>query len=258
MKTWSDWKSIGSQLCRKAELKDKFETICIDTADSAWDLCVKYVCSQNGVSTIGDIPYGQGYDIAQKEFSSLFRDLTFAGYGLLFISHSTEKMVKDKDGNEYSQINPALPKKPYDIINKLVDIIGFINTEVSGEDKGKRYIYFRGNERFFAKSRFKYIVPRVEFSYKEIVKALYDAIDKTVAETGGEASNEESPYIQLDYNELMEEAKMLWGRVIQAEKLDEANKILAEEFGKPIKFSEIPEENVNELNQVILKIKDIC
>lgn len=257
MKTWNDWRQIGSQLCRKAELKDKFETVCIDTVDSAWDLCVKFVCGQHGVDKIGDVPYGQGYDIAKKEFSTLFRDLTFAGFGLLFISHSTEKMVKDKDGNEFAQINPALAKKPYEIINKLVDITGYIDTELTGDDKGKRFIYFRQTDRFFAKSRFRGIAPRVDFSYKNIEKALLDAIDKTVLENGGEATTDENPYTQLDYEALMEEAKMLWGRIIQEDKIEVVNKILTEEFGKPIKFSEIPEENINELNHVILKIKDI-
>ena len=58
-KTWSDWKSMVSQLTRKKELMEKFHSIAIDTADEAWNLCVKYICSQNSVENLGDIPWGQ-------------------------------------------------------------------------------------------------------------------------------------------------------------------------------------------------------
>lgn len=58
-KTWSDWRSMVSQLTKKKELKEKFHSIAIDTADEAWNLCVKYICSQNNVENLGDIPWGQ-------------------------------------------------------------------------------------------------------------------------------------------------------------------------------------------------------
>lgn len=258
MKTWNDWKQTISQLIRKKdELMQKFETIAIDTADSAWDLCVKYICSQNGVEKLGDIPWGGGYDQAKKEYSNTFRDLAFAGYGLVFISHSTEKTLKNEKGEEYQQIAPALPQRPYDIVNKMVDVIGYIREIEVDENTRKRFIFFRGDDRFFAKSRFKYIEPRIEFSYDNIVNAIYDAIDKEAANTGNEVTNESNPYITLDFDTLMEEAKIVWGKVIQKEVGEQASKILEEEFGKPTKFSEILPDQVEHLNIVLRKIKDI-
>lgn len=55
----------------------------------------------------------------------------------------------------------------------------------------------------------------------------------------------------------MEDAKLLWGKVVQAEKMEEASKILEDEFGKPTRFSEILPEQVDKLNVVIQRIKDI-
>lgn len=257
IKSWQDWKTVVGQLTRKEQLKEKFECVAIDTADSAWDLCVSWVCAQNGVEQLGDIPWGRGYDIAKKEYQGTFRDLTFAGYGLVFISHSTEKTLKNEKGEEYQQIAPALPTRPYDIVNKMVDIIGYIREIATEDGERKRYIFFRGDDRFFAKSRFKYIEPHVEFSYDNIVNAIYNAIDKQAEVSGGETSNEVNPYITLDFDNLMEEARALWGKVIQVEKIEEANAILAEEFGKPTRFSEITSDQIDKLNAVILKIKDI-
>ena len=257
IKTWSDWKQMVSQLVKKNELKEKFETIAIDTADSAWDLCVKKVCSDNGVDKLGDIGWGGGWDAAKKEFSGTFRDLALAGYGLVFISHATEKTLKDENGVEYSQINPALQSTPYNIINKMVDLIGYIRQIELEDGTSDRYIFFRGDNRFFAKSRFRYIEPRVKFSYENIVNAIYKAIDKEVANSGGEATNGGNPYIELDFDTLMEEARTIWGQVIQKELAAKASEILEEEFGKPTKFSEILPDQIDKLNAVILKIKDI-
>lgn len=257
MVSWNDWRTNAKQLCRDAELKEKFECIAIDTADSAWDLCVKWVCSQNAVEKLGDIPWGQGYDMAKKEYQSIFRDLAYAGYGLIFISHAAEKTFKDEKGEEYQQINPALPARPYDIVNKMVDLIGYIREIPNEEGDRKRYIFFRGDDRFFAKSRFQYIEPRIEFSYDNIVNAMYDAIDKEVAATGGKAAETVNPYIELNFDALIEEAKIVWGKVIQNEKVEEASKILENEFGEPKRFSEITSDQVEKLNIALMKIKDI-
>lgn len=260
IKTWKDWRDMVKQLCTKDALKDKFDSIAIDTADFAWDLCVKWICSQNGVEKLGDIPWGGGYDLAKKEYTQTFRDLTYSGYGLVFISHSTEKVYKNEKGEDYTQIVPALPNRPFDIVNKMVDIIAYIREipiEIGDKIENKRYMFLRGDQRFLAKSRFKYIKPRIELSYQGLVDAIFEAIDEEVAHTGGTASNEENPYTKQNFEEIMEDAKQLWGQVVQNNKTEQALAILEEEFGKPTRFSEILPEQTKELNAALIKIRDL-
>ena len=260
IKTWKDWRDMVKQLCTKDALKDKFDSIAIDTADFAWDLCVKWICSQNGVEKLGDIPWGGGYDLAKKEYTQTFRDLTYSGYGLVFISHSTEKTYKNEKGEDYTQIVPALPNRPFDIVNKMVDIIAYIReipVEIGDKVENKRYMFLRGDQRFLAKSRFKYIKPRIELSYQGLVDAIFEAIDEEVAHTGGTGSNEENPYTKQNFEEIMEDAKQLWGQVVQNDKTEQALAILEEEFGKPTRFSEILPEQTKELNAALIKIRDL-
>lgn len=260
IKTWKDWRDMVKQLCTKDALKDKFDSIAIDTADFAWDLCVKWICSQNGVEKLGDIPWGGGYDLAKKEYTQTFRDLTYSGYGLVFISHSTEKVYKNEKGEDYTQIVPALPNRPFDIVNKMVDIIAYIReipVEIGDKVENKRYMFLRGDQRFLAKSRFKYIKPRIELSYQGLVDAIFEAIDEEVAHTGGTASNEENPYTKQNFEEIMEDAKQLWGQIVQNDKTEQALAILEEEFGKPTRFSEILPEQTKELNAALIKIRDL-
>lgn len=202
--------------------------------------------------------------MAKKEYETGFRDLTFAGYGIVFISHSNEKTQKDENGEEYIQITPALPSRPYDIVNKMVDLIGYIREIEDPEASDhhlERYIFFRGDRRFFAKSRFKYITPYVKFSYENIVKAIFDAIDEEVAHSGGDTilapSDSENPYLIQTFEDLMEEARSVWGGVVQKDLVERAAQILAEIFGKPTKFSEILPEQIEQLKEVLGRIKDL-
>lgn len=262
VKTWQDWKRMAKDLATKEQLKDKFYNLCIDTIDEAYKLCEKYVCNQYGVETIKDVAgYGGGWKILDTEFMDGFRQLAFAGYGLIFISHAKEKTLEKDNGEEYTRIVPALPDRPYNLINKMVDLTGYIReipTQNSkGETERKRFMFFRGDDRFAAKSRFAYITPRIELNYESFVNAIYDAIDKEIEKTGGTATNEENPYFEMNFDELMEEAKALWIKLTGENKIEQASKILEKEFGKPTKFSEILPEQIGQLNKVLIEIKEI-
>lgn len=261
VRTWSDWKDMIRQLTRnKNKLNEKFNTIAIDTVDEAYKLCEKWVCNQNGVESLKDIPWGGGYKILDDEFSSTLRELAFSGYGLFFISHSKEKTYKNDAGEEYVKIVPALPERPFNIVNKMVDIIGYVRQipiQIGEEIEQKRYLFLRGDDRFHAGSRFKYIEPKIELSYNNLVNAIYSAIDKEVAENGGTTTESENPYITNNFDVLMEDAKQLWNKATINDKVNDVLKILEEEFGKPTRFSEITANQIDELSNAIARIKDI-
>lgn len=200
--------------------------------------------------------------MAKKEFSDGLRQLTFAGYGLIFTSHAIEKKKKDDNGDEYEYIQPALQTRPFDIINKMVDVIAYIREINVGTDEEpdlQRFMFFRDDSgnRFRAKSRFKYIAHHCPLNYDSFVDAIYDAIDEETSHSGGASSNTADPYSQLDYEELMEEAKAYWARLIDVDKTDEAAKILEDIFGKPTKFSEVEKSDVENLFRAITEIKEL-
>jgi hypothetical protein len=50
---------------------------------------------------------------------------------------------------------------------------------------------------------------------------------------------------------------MLWGTVVQQDKVAQASEILHKVFGKPTKFSEILPEDVEKLYQALIEIRGI-
>lgn len=188
--------------------------------------------------------------------------MAFSGYGLIFISHSIEKTLTNEQGEEYTKIVPALPVRPFDVINKMVDIITYIreiNVGTKEKPNRKRFMFFRDEigDRFLVKSRYRYITPKIELNYNDLVEAIYDAIDKEVAHSGGEATNDVNPYTEKNFDELMEDAKELWIQLNNLGKTGAATEILEKEFGRPIKFSEILPEQVEQLSKVIFEIRSI-
>lgn len=261
MDKWSDFKSIISQL-KRPNMQEKFDTIGIDTGDKAWTMCEKHICQTNGVSQIGEIPYGKGYDLCEKEFSDAFETLARLGYGLCFVSHSSEKTMKDEKGDEYISLAPALSKRPYGIINKMVDIIGFIRQKKDPETGLEmQKIYFRGNDNFVAGSRYKYIEPIVDFEYTAVTNAILTAIDKQIAESGGSYTNEKNVFYQednsLNFNDLMTEARELWSKIVgsDTQKATEVLEVVKQIFGKEMKISQVSPDQVDLLNVLVLELR---
>ena len=124
---WTDAKKVLTQL-RKPQAKEMYDSIVVDTASIAWQLCEKYICQRENVDSIRDVPWGQGWNMLKTEFSEFWREITLLGFGILFIAHSKEKPTEmnDEDGNPITAVCPDLPNQAYTIINSIVDIIGYL------------------------------------------------------------------------------------------------------------------------------------
>lgn len=260
VKTWADFKKLVRQL-NDDRCREKFDYIVLDIVDIAYDLCQKYICIQNDIETINQIPWGGGFKMVDDEFYDTIREIMFAGYGIIFISHETEREMTRDSGETYTKMVPSPAKRCAKIVNGLVDVIGYLKNvnyvDENGQPQSHRYIYLRDSDNFLAGSRFQPIEPRIEMSYESLSNAILDAIEKTATTDGTEVTNMPNPFAEPDFDSLISEAKLLWGKVIQKEKQPEATAILEEVFGKPTKFSEILPEDVSKLNQAISQIKSI-
>lgn len=257
---WSDFKLVLRQL-EKPEARQLYDTVTLDTVGIAWDLCEQFVCAQNGVQKIGDIPWGGGYSACKKEFESCLRKITQLGYGLVIIAHVDKRTEKRADDSEVEIIAPSIPKRAYEIVNQLVDIIGYIDITWDEEGNSERWLYTRKTPTVMAGSRFKYLAPKIKFGYNELVSAISDAIDKAEKLDGAVVVDtiEQSIEEALDYKKIRERASALWTELVERDE-DNAAIILKKVemiFGRPIKLSEITEDQVDLFNLVVLDMEDM-
>ncbi len=215
---WTDAKKVLTQL-RKPQAKEIFDTIVVDTASIAWQLCEKYICQRENVDSIRDVPWGQGWGMLKQEFSEFWREITLLGFGILFIAHSKDKPteMRNEDGEAITAVCPDLPNQCYTIINSIVDIIGYLQVQMNPDGTSERFLYTRSTTTVFAGSRYQYLAPKIKFGYQELVDAIGDAIDMAVEKDGAEVTDHTviAQIKDRPFQEVMAEAKEVWVKYLE-------------------------------------------
>lgn len=204
--SWAEFKKVLGQL-KKQEVKDKFSTIAIDTADIAFDLCERFICAREEVEQIGDVPYGAGYKMLRNEFNDALRSIPMMDYGLVNISHSQVSTFTDDAGNEYSKTVPTLPKAARHIVLSMSDIIGYAKPVESPEGDRKVALFLRGTQQFEAGSRFKHTPPVIPFEYDALVNAIADAIEKEAEDDSDSVTDDITNVYEMPDQKNFEEIK---------------------------------------------------
>ena len=210
---WTDAKKVLTQL-RKPQAKEMYDSIVVDTASIAWQLCEKYICQRENVDSIRDVPWGQGWNMLRTEFSEFWREITLLGFGILFIAHSKDKPteMRNEEGEAITAVCPDLPNQCYTIINSIVDIIGYLQVQMNPDGTSERFLYTRSTPYVFAGSRYQYLAPKIKFGYQELVNAIGDAIDKAVELDGAQVTDhtEVAQVKDRPFAEVMTEAREVW------------------------------------------------
>ena len=262
---WSDFKLVLRQL-EMPKAHDYYDTVVIDTVGQAYTLCEEYICAQAGVQKLGDIPYGAGYASCKKEFEAALRKITMLGFGICCICHSEVKKEAGPNDTVVETVAPAMPSRAADVVNRLVDIIAYIDVQYDEHGNGIRRFITRRTPTVMAGSRLPYLDPVIPFSYENLVDAIGRAIDKQQEMDGVKVVD--TAIVQgvekLNYNAIREEARMLWNKLVgegdnfNEEMARRIQKRIEMIFGRVIKLSEITEDQVDLFNLVVLDMRELA
>lgn len=268
--TWNEFRKVLRQL-KDPKVKEIYETVIIDTADIAYDLCEKYILANQGVDKVGDIPFGQGYNLIAKEFDECLRSIVQMDYGVVLISHAVDKVFKDEQNNEYNQIVPTLGNKPRNIVSRMCDIIGYSRSIENADGTTTTKLFMRGTPRYVAGSRFKYTPDVIDFTYQSLVDAICDAIDKQVEEDGIEYFTEERNNIhnivvqELDFDETLKEFNDIVNDLLERYPEEfpsywqpRITEIVEKYLGKGMKVSQCSRAQVEALDLIVTELRDIA
>lgn len=202
----------------------------------------------------------KGFSACKKEFSKILQEISMLGYGIVFLAHAEEKVPMGGKEDE-AFIAPMLDKRPYAIINGMVDIIACIDVD---KKTGERFLQMRSTPSIFAGSRFKYMPARIPLSYENLVNALSDAIEKEGARGEGRIVDERldnAEKVQRPFEDCMKEAKELWEYIVEKDSsdsmYDKLLKIVENNFGQKIKLSTVKEEQQDMLELTVLDLRDL-
>lgn len=266
MNSWNDFKKTLTEL-KDPEVKEVFQTIVIDTADIAYGLCEKYICSResdikNTYEQITDIPFGKGYKLAQQEFDEGLRKILQMDYGLVLISHAVDKTFKDEAGVEYNQIIPTLDSRARLVCERTCDIIGY-SRQVQTEEGLRTKLFMRGTPRFVAGSRFRFTPDVIDFNYDNLVQAIRDAIDKEAEANGsqyvtdtpmGKEALEEPTY---DFDKLYDEFQTMVGNLMSKNPsiAPKITAIIDKHLGKGKKVNDCTPDQAPQIDLILFDLK---
>jgi hypothetical protein len=136
------------QFVKAMEKDEKHGTIVIDTADEAYQRCMEYVCKKMGMDHPSDEGYGKGWNAVRTEFTRQISRLCRTGKGIVLISHSVEREIKQRQGGTYDRIMPTMSGQARDVIESMTDIWCYY-----GYDGGDRILWIQGDELISAGNR---------------------------------------------------------------------------------------------------------
>lgn len=261
--TWGEMKQVVREL-KKPEVKERFKSLIVDTADIAADCCQKYMCNQLGIENIGDGGWTvNGWAKYKKEFEDTFRTLTQLGYAVVFISHDKEKTIAPQNAKEYQQIGSSMQSSALSIIENMSDIIGYAHPKVT-ENGTRMVLTLRSNDNSIrCGCRFKHIRPEIDFTYQALTDALNEAIDREAAETNNQfVTNERQAAVivkEYNYDALMNEFQDIAGQLMEraaATNGPKITQIIEKYLGKGKKITETTRDQAEFVYLIVTEIKE--
>lgn len=258
---WPDFKLVLRQL-EDPRAKEMYDTVVIDTVSEAYASCERFVCAQNSVQKVSDIPWGGGYSQSKSEFENALRKITMLGFGLCCICHAEKKNIPGPNDTTIETVRPAMPARAADVVNRMVDIIAYIDQSFDEEGNSVRRFITRRTPTVMAGSRLPYLDPVIPFSYNDLINAIGRAIDKqekldgaTVVDTIENTTEE-----RMSFADIRNEASALWTKLVEKDP-ENANRILKKVemvFGRKLKLSEITEDQTDLFELVLFDMRDMA
>lgn len=265
--SWSEFKKLFVEF-KDPAVKERYQTVVIDTADIAYSYCEKYICTResdakHSYQNVADIPYGKGYSMAMDEFDECIRKILQLGYGLVIISHDQDKTMKNENGEEYNQIIPTLDKRARLVCERTCDIIGYCREVEDQEGHKTVRMFMRETSRYVAGSRFKYTPDSIELSYDNLVKAIADAIDEQERVSKGSTTDSYSSLhtddVEYDFPALMKEVQQTVGALMSGhpEMEHKIVSIVDKHLGKGKKVSDCTPDQAALVDLILYDLKHL-
>ena len=167
---WNTFLAYIKQLrkLKKEGKKVPFNNIIIDSVDSAYERCTKYVLNENpdwNGTLQGD--YGARYNVLAKEFKDAITAIRNLGFIVTFVTHEKSKEAKDINNASFDKSIPIVPGQIQDIVNDHVDFIMYLQKiTVENEDGDRverRRLWLKNNPNMALKTPIKGLPDYIDY-----------------------------------------------------------------------------------------------
>lgn len=254
IETWYQFKEVVNQL-KQPEAKAMYDTVIIDTVSLLSDKAEKYILNKFGVTALGDVEWGKGWQSYKKELSETFNYIAQMGYGIVFIAHA--KDTRDEHGKVISAA-PSLDGSTQTIVNALVDFIFFLNKETDESGKETVYAYSELPSEFITKSRLRGLPRRFEFVYDNVDAVIQKAIAENLGGTKVEIVDkvERVEKVKKPLEELINEIRELAMKASDLGAMDKVENIIRDALGG-MPLNEATDFHYDNVQAILQSVSDL-
>ena len=180
----SSWTMLLEQVRYFKANPQACDTLIIDTADWAEQLCIAEVCAKAQKTGIEDFGYGKGYTYLVEEFGkllNLLEEVVESGINVVLTAHATMRKFEQPDEmGSYDRWEMKLAKKTGPLVKEWADMVLMANYKtyvVKTDDKknkaqgGKRVMYTTHHPCWDAKNRHR-LPEELPFEYQAIAHCI--------------------------------------------------------------------------------------
>lgn len=271
IKSRKDFVDVVMQLTNEKtldQMKEKFQTIVIDTATDIIELYATAVAREYGVKDISEMNSNKdmpnGYALYRNAFKADINRLCSCGYTVIFIMHEELSEIKEQTivngkikavGTGAFKIVPKGSNSVKDssrFLRDLCDFRFYIKGNGVDAETGKTIMstaYAHETAEYYAGSRFD-IEPIINpFTAENIIQAMKDAQKRTAENQGSDLVSftmDSNGYTKADYIEWIKPYVMALFEIYP----DETSEIIARQLGEGVKVTDARESQLVELETI--------
>lgn len=157
--------------------KHDFKNIVIDTVDNLIILCQQYICEENNVDHISELPHGKGWSMVTTELTRPLIKLGALPYGIVLVSHCEQEEVETKT-KKYNRFTIDIGGKNKNVVLNMANIILFMDSEYRDQQEigvihTKPSLYYdAGDQSKKLPENIYFPLDKPEKAYEEIVKCF--------------------------------------------------------------------------------------
>lgn len=268
--SWFEFKQVVEQLTTSNSakfdmMKEKYQTIIIDTVEALVTLCEQSVCKEYGVRDLSEMQTEKGgeklpngYNLYRTDFKMCINKLANYGYTIVFISHE-ETVVKQDELDPDKKFEFVVPfgsenrKASTHFVRSLCDFVFYLRPNGIDTETQKTILstaICKRTKHVFARSRYTTMPTFITvFTAENMEQTIIKAIeDKAKEENIGLKEFE----IKLEGNTLQECQEIIapYFRTLYKFYPDAVIEIVERQLGEGVKISQANENQTVELETI--------
>ena len=264
--TFNDFKSAVNQLC-SPKGREQFDTVVIDSMTNLLLIVDKAYAAKAGegqkdsfgqqvtLENASDAPFGKGMKLIKNAIAGQLQKLTNAGFLVLTIIHLEEKTDFD---SQVKYIGPTISVGLNNLIERFVDQTIYLTGKAGIDHK----LHFTPKGGYSGTGgRFTMTIDTIPTNFAEFEKAFKEGIANGAAKKSAVVTEEEAVSVldvpDYDYLALKAELPVVLQKImdLDSENANKIQAIVAAEIGSGQKATEIKLEHVENLHNIIAKLK---